>query len=429
MNESDSPIVDSAAVRTVVDLADHLARLRESTTQLCVEITALDRGYFTPSEGDQIDSVWVSYHKSRCALFELIGSIRQEVGRASEEHAGQFAVGYAAALVLVDAARFLRDLFRKDDLVRRKLNESYAVYGIAANSFDQVQLSLTDPSNALQLREANEFYDSHCDSMHSLAQADPGLRAVIEVIERLRDRTEVPVRRYLRARLAERGRHAREQLVRGNVSRAVYLIQEFGSRLVSNISTMPRHVSRLPAPVIERMESILKPGDVFVTRKDSAVTNYFLPGYWPHAAMYIGGQRVVESLKDGVRERTMDSPFGNDAVAVIRPRLEQSLIAEAIERSRTHLGKPYDFDFDFTRADRMVCTEVVYRSYEGLGGLSFALTRRAGRETLSAEDLLGLALCGEQFDQVAVFCAKFSEDLLEGDSMSKVLRQTMACSV
>jgi hypothetical protein len=144
--------------------------------------------------------------------------------------------------------------------------------------------------------------------------------------------------------------------------------------------------------------------------------------------MYVGGQRVIESLKDGVRERSMDSPLGNDAVALIRPQLDGAMIHQAIVRARTHIGKPYDFNFDFTRADRLVCTEVVYRSYEGLGGMRFNLTRRAGRETLSAEDLLNLALSSQMFKEVAVYCPKISSKLMEGSEMTDVLKRTMAGS-
>ena len=141
--------------------------------------------------------------------------------------------------------------------------------------------------------------------------------------------------------------------------------------------------------------------------------------------MYVGGQQVVEAMKDGVRVREMASPFGNDSVAVIRPVLDADRIQQAIVRARSHVGKPYDFDFDFTRADRLVCTEVVYRSYEGLGEMQFSLVRRAGRQPMSAEDLLGLALEGQKFQTVAVYCCELSEKLLSGDEMRKALRKTM----
>ena len=58
--------------------------------------------------------------------------------------------------------------------------------------------------------------------------------------------------------------------------------------------------------------------------------------------------------------------------------------------------------FDFFRSDRLVCTEVIYRAFDGVGGISIPLRERAGRPTLSAEDLLDLAVDGGGFMPVAV---------------------------
>jgi len=112
--------VDLAGARTVVAVAQHMQELREAATHLQSIFDTRERGYFTPSEDEQVAHLWVSYHGSRSALLEIVQVIRQEVGKASREQIGEFVLAYAATLTLVDAARSLRDLFGKNDLVRRK---------------------------------------------------------------------------------------------------------------------------------------------------------------------------------------------------------------------------------------------------------------------------------------------------------------------
>ena len=45
---------------------------------------------------------------------------------------------------------------------------------------------------------------------------------------------------------------------------------------------------RVTPDIRAQLLSLVRPGDVFVTRHDDAMSNLFLPGFWPHAALYIG---------------------------------------------------------------------------------------------------------------------------------------------
>jgi hypothetical protein len=230
-------------------------------------------------------------------------------------------------------------------------------------------------------------------------------------------------------------------------------MQKLVASMAAGIYTRPGHHPHLPQAVVDRLRRLLKPGDVLITRKEHAATNYFLPGYWKHAALYLGTplalrrlgiadhenvrprwsrllspderqpRRVLEAMKDGVWIRSVASPLSADAVVAIRPRLSRDDVAAAIARGMFHEGKPYDFDFDFTRADRLVCTEVVYRSYDGIGGIRFELTRRAGRLTLSAEDLVRMALERKQFEPLAVFAPTHSAQLVSGRRAQAALEQ------
>ena len=160
----------------------------------------------------------------------------------------------------------------------------------------------------------------------------------------------------------------------------------------------PDAPKRVTAALRDRARAIARAGDIFITRHDDALSNLFLPGSWPHAALYLGGPDhgqggdFLEARKDGVRYRPLDDTLQVDAFIILRPPLGQEEIEEALRRARDHAGKPYDFAFDFRRSDRLACTEVVYRAYHGIGNVRFDLIETAGRRGLPAEELIQQAL-------------------------------------
>ena len=193
---------------------------------------------------------------------------------------------------------------------------------------------------------------------------------------------------------------------------------------------------------VQDMDRHLLPGDILLSRKNWYLSNVGLPGFWPHAILYIGdlakfdsyfddpevtsylralngsdvslgayiearwparwfeyqiGQddqpkRVIEALSEGVVLNALEHSAG-DYVAVLRPRLSKLAKAQAIIGAFGHLGKPYDFDFDFATDHALVCTEVVWRCYrpaEGKVGLTFPLVEVLGRATLPANNIAAL---------------------------------------
>ena len=95
---------------------------------------------------------------------------------------------------------------------------------------------------------------------------------------------------------------------------------------------------------------------------------------------------VIESVSEGVIFNSLTESMSADYVAVLRPRgLGDAERARAIARAFAHVGKPYDFEFDFFSADRLVCTELLYRAYDGL--LNFDLVPIMGRMTLPALEI------------------------------------------
>jgi hypothetical protein len=190
------------------------------------------------------------------------------------------------------------------------------------------------------------------------------------------------------------------------------------------------------------MDNHLKPGDIIIVRKNWFLSNIFLPGFWSHAVLYLGEPaklhayfdtsdirayfstvtgsslsfvqylktfypsqwetyangtsaepyRVTEAVCDGVIFNTLGGVTG-DYAAVLRPCLGKLAKAQAVVEAFSHVGKPYDYDFNFTTDHTLVCTELVWRSYlsaNGKDGLNLPLVRIIGRPTFPANELARL---------------------------------------
>lgn len=178
----------------------------------------------------------------------------------------------------------------------------------------------------------------------------------------------------------------------------------------------------------------LQPMDVMLERRNWYLTNIGLPGFWPHAALYVGDlarlddyfpepvvrartehgklseylaakrpevfealQRadehghpmsVLEAIGEGVVFQSFEHSGNADYLAVLRPTLEPEQKLEALLRALNHHQKPYDFDFDFVTDGSIVCSELVYKSLQGVGEVHFELRPSAGRELLTPNQIV-----------------------------------------
>jgi hypothetical protein len=77
---------------------------------------------------------------------------------------------------------------------------------------------------------------------------------------------------------------------------------------------------------------------------------------------------------------------------VLRPRLTEHDRARQLADVFSYVGDEFDFSFDLTEASNQVCTEVVYRSLQGRGGIELPLINYAGRLTLPPDEILKYAV-------------------------------------
>ena len=153
---------------------------------------------------------------------------------------------------------------------------------------------------------------------------------------------------------------------------------------------------------IKDLKNLLQPGDILIERRNWHMTNIGIPGFWPHMALYVGEPNeakkyvqsivsedefihrfaevldqwtqavdddgfpgcVLEALRPGVIINSLERSAHCDHLAVSRPRISPGTKFEAIEQAFKMLGRPYDYNFDFSTDNELVCSELICKAYQ-----------------------------------------------------------------
>ena len=191
---------------------------------------------------------------------------------------------------------------------------------------------------------------------------------------------------------------------------------------------------------IQEMKRLLEPGDIILERREWYLSNIGLPGFWPHAALYIGTPeerekyfqdtevqslikqlggggdledflrskypeahnnstapnhghppRIIEAMSEGVTFTSLEHSADADSIAVLRPLISKPGKVLAIAKAFHYWGRPYDFNFDFLTDSSLVCSEVVCKAYEpGLRsrGIIFRIEEILGRKVITPNGMV-----------------------------------------
>ena len=433
-------------------LTDDIKGLLNAATQLAEDApprSLLDeivaRGEFRPSEDEAIGFWFARFLTARENLWATINDVRDVLDDPtrpsdSEQKLKFFLVGYAAVCILVRIDRIMLFEVGGHTIIQRKLNEAFPEYRIQRKQYTRIFSGFVDQGNVFAIRDAMQFARKHRRKLLKLKD-DVDVGFIAQQLSELETSLNPSKLSHIKRAWAYVSHKWRRRGVVSAQNVFAKVLEGFG-RAASEFVDLEN--KRVTPDILKSIGAFLHPGDVIVTRHAKALTNLFFPGVWPHAAFYVGlpSQRqaagievdddkqqrwtddicVLEARKDGVLFRPLSETLLVDAFVVLRPKLDAENIKHAVERALMHEGKRYNFDFNFFNSDRVVCTELIYRAYDGLEGMEFPLTERAGRKTLSAEDLLDYALDTKSFTPVAICGVEKCEDaLLLGDEVSDVL--------
>jgi hypothetical protein len=329
------------------------------------------------------------------------------VSRTRGRHARSFALAYGAFTIQFLAGLRLVRLTEEGTAARRLLDEPIPEHGIPPRRFDLLRWNVLHVAEAPKLAAGEAYLASLRDSIGPTPALDARI-AEARALLRFSD-------------IAKNG----AAILRSKVFDAWFPLQKGVAHWMGETKFRRRAAPLVGRPDLKDLEPELRPGDILLERRNWNLSNVGLPGFWPHAALYVGSpsrlrtflggseseirrrhpsawrryleehddgrpRAVIEAMAPGVVFNSLESSAGADYLGVLRPRLPASEIATAVDRAFGYLGRPYDFDFDFLTDAELVCSELVYKCYQpggGARGVPFKLSRAAGREVLPPNDM------------------------------------------
>ncbi len=190
----------------------------------------------------------------------------------------------------------------------------------------------------------------------------------------------------------------------------------------------PYHITQ---EQIRSMRKLLQPGDVLLERREWHAINVGIPGFWTHAALFFGelpeldelfkdcnklegktfseylaiqyehvyesiiqgdesgnSYVLIEAKRPGVVLESLEVSASVDSLAVLRLRdVSASQMLTVILEALSNLGRPYDYEFDFTTDNAFVCSELVYKAYKMINRFTLELQVLNGRPMASPNDI------------------------------------------
>lgn len=421
---------DIATVREAFAGLDRLEGAWHETRQT---IQARKRGYFTPEEDDRVRQLLLAYRNYRLVLYEIINRYldHEQFAEPVDQLRG-FMIAYSAGLTLYVKTMRLVQAYEHEPLIRAKLNEPDVKFGLEGGFFEEILRAYTSLVNYRLLAGCGVSWLRHRRAARRAGlDKDPDWAWLAEVIRRQRPAVRKTFWYLLRHRLCYDWRML-GRLLHRPVHRTRYSLRAFVGATFAQRHTTPWYEPSIRPEVLAQLRSQLQTGDVLLVRAEQKFTTALLPGFWSHSAMYVGDRRdldqmsvckdaavrkhwdampadgapfgyVIEAISPGVLISPLEKCLHADHVAVLRPNVSDADRRAAVIEAFSHVGKPYDFEFDFNVTTRLVCTQVIYRAYHGRGTIEFPLVKRLGRYTLSCDDIMRLFLERSEIAEGASF--------------------------
>lgn len=404
-------------------LAERALMLRAETIKVGRAIKdKLDRG--KPLTGDDIVLINTGINEHLALRKELLAVAESHecwLDGSKKEMAGQgitpesrltgVMLSLSSAMLLYDNYLLAISLFEGDSKLRRILNERDPGYKVKSAELAKITKNYDSIGNRARVRRAIIFYERESQHTFLPAVGNPEsdyLKLLISqspsysMVKKLSPMHMVGRKLGFMTGVTadtmtdmEREGVSLFSMVFGN---AVGLVETRKGKLYKK------------GDVLAHVSSSLRAGDILLEKTPFRLTDKLIPGYWGHAAVWIGteaelkelgiwnnplviryrneireGRLVVEALRSGVEMNSLQHFLNIDSIGVLRKQ-DQSREERAttVIQALRQVGKPYDFNFDVESKGRVYCSKLVYLCYSGV---EWPTKKSLGRTTFTPDDV------------------------------------------
>ncbi len=376
---------------------------------------------------DMIRTAWASFYDYMLASNSLNLFHKKLAPPTNSEQKQHFLNSYASFLAEYRFALEFIGLIENDPGLNTLLNEPISELGLPSGSYDRLKLHILNVTHATEFLALQGIFMS---LQFKTSQLPSGINEDSTYIWK----TGQVKGEILTAQNAF-------NILNHEGTQVIFPVQSGVAEWMGDSKVYRVSQSLITKSQITAMTRELEPGDVLFVRREWYLSNIGLPGFWPHAALYIGtsekrklyfhddeiaawvksqGQtdgdfdsllksqlpdayknsftldhnhvpQVLEAISEGVSFTSMEHSADADSIAILRPLLSKRDKAIAILRAFHYAGRPYDFNFDFLTDSSLVCTELIYKSYEpaeGYQGLTFPVLDIVGRKATPANEIV-----------------------------------------
>lgn len=330
-----------------------------------------------------------------------------ESGLLPRQHREGIMLSLASALVLYDNYMLTATLFEGDPKLRNLLNDGDRGYQLDKAELLKVALSYNSAIKRARVRRAMRYYEKTLSSGKT-PQVNQYLAILIDQspsYDMIREWSPLHV---ISSKLG---------LYSNITSDSFSTLQEEGISLFSmlfgnTVGLVETRKGKLYGrkDVYAEMQNTLKSGDILLEKTPFRLTDKLIPGYWGHAAIWIGtekelrelgiwddplvqkyhkqikdGHLVVEALRSGVEMNPLSRFLNIDSIGVVRrSNLSEQDRKNIVLQSLRQVGKAYDFNFDVESLEKVYCSKLIYLAYHGI---KWPVQESFGRTTFTPDDV------------------------------------------